>query len=104
MERADTQAINNIGKGYHWKHLLALLCKDLLVKSFFLPPECSPSVYAHWFLRGCLTVLCKVQRSMKKEWTMLRKPRNTAELSQSRTSELGTSCSASRNSTPVTKR
>ena len=38
---------------------------------------------------------------MQKEWTMLRKPRNTAELSQSRTSELGTSCNASRNSTPA---
>ena len=90
-------------KGNHGKHSLALLCKDLLVTSIFLPPECSPSVYVHWFLRGCLTVLCKVQRSMKEEWTMLQKPRNTAELSQSLTSEVGTSCNASRNSTPVTR-
>ena len=32
---------------------------------------------------------------------MLQKPRNTAELSQSRTSELGTLCNESRNSTPA---
>lgn len=79
-------------------------CEKLLVTSLFLPPECNLSVYVHSFLGGCLMVLHKVQRSMKKEWTMRQTPRNNAELFQSRTSELGTSYNATRNSTPVPER
>lgn len=70
----------------------------------FSPLGYNPSAYVHWFSEECLTVPCKVQRSVKEEWMKPQTLRNTAERFQSRTSGLGTSCNESRNDTPVAKK